>query len=144
MKNTIETFILENINYTQLMLHDLDENRFNAYISYHQTSIQQIHSYLIGLIHQINDNGSLTDTYLKHICQFLELKEIENVETLISVLDRKRVQSDGLTPLTLIEFQNYIQCIKFMAKDSCIDMNSLSGISELTNTIRKMKQFKNE
>jgi hypothetical protein len=52
MKNNIETFILENINDTQLMLHNVDENRFNAYTSYHQTSIQQIHSYLIGLIHQ--------------------------------------------------------------------------------------------
>jgi hypothetical protein len=78
---------------------------------------------------------------LKNICQFLDLKSINNVDTLISVLDRKRVQSDGLTPLTLIEFQNYIQCVKFMAKDSCIDMNSLSGISELTNTVRKMKQY---
>lgn len=141
MKNTNENFILENINYTQLMLHDIDENRFNSYISYNQTGIQKIHSYLIGLIHQINDNGTLNETYLKNICQFLDIKDIENVDALISALDRKRVQSDGLTPLTLTEFQNYIQCVKFMAKDSCIDMNSLSGISELTNTIRKIKQF---
>ena len=140
MKNTSENFIVENINYAQLMLHDMDENKFNSYISYNQTSIQKIHSYLIGLIHQINDNGSLNETYLKNICQFLDIKYINNVDTLISVLDRKRVQSDGLTPLSLYEFQNYIQCVKFMAKDSCIDFNSLSGISELTNTVREMKQ----
>ena len=141
MKNTIETFILENINYTQLMLHDIDENRFNAYTSYHQTSIQSIHSYLINLIHQLNDNGSLNETYLKNICQFLDIKDIDNVDTLISALDRKRVQSDGLTPLSLYELQNYIQCVKFIAKDACIDINRISSISELINTVRKMKQF---
>lgn len=141
MKNNNETFILENINYTQLMLHDIDENRFNAYTSYHQTSIQSIHSYLINLIHQLNDSGSLNEVYLKNICQFLDIKDIDDVDTLISVLDRKRVQSDGLTPLSLYELQNYIRCVKFIAKDACIDINRISSISELINTVRKMKQF---
>ncbi|MBL7935004.1 MAG: hypothetical protein JNM51_04255 [Bacteroidia bacterium] len=141
MKNTIETFILENINYTQLMLHDMDENRFNAYTSYHQTSVQSIHSYLMNFIHQLNDNGSLNETYLKNICQFLDIKDIDNIDTLICVLERKRVQSDGLTPLSLNELQNMVQCIKFITKDNSIDINRISSISELTNTIRKMKQY---
>ena len=141
MKNNIETFILENINYTQLMLHNLDENRFNAYTSYHQTSLQSIHSYIMNLIHQLNDSGSLNDKYLKDICQFLDIEEVGNADELFSVLNDKRIKSDGLTPLTLNELQNYIQCIKFIGKDNSIDINRISSISELTNTVRKMKQY---
>jgi hypothetical protein len=141
MKNTIETFIIENINYTQLMLHDLDEKRFNAYISYHQTSIQAIHSYLINLIDQLNDKGVLNEKYLTSICQFLDINEVDNIDSLINILEQKRIRSDGLVPLTLIELQNMIQCIKFIARDSCIDINRISSISDLTDTVRKMKQF---
>lgn len=141
MKTNIETFILENINFTQLMLHNLDENRFNAYTSYHQTSLQSIHSYIMNLIHQLNDNDTLNEKYLKDICQFLDIKEVSDVDELFNILTNKRIQSDGLVPLTLNELQNYIQCIKFIGKDKCIDINRISSISELTNTVRKMKQY---
>ena len=117
MKNNIETFILENINYTQLMLHNLDENRFNAYTSCHQASLQSIYSFIMNLIHQLNDNGSLNDVYLKEICQFLDIEEVGNVDELFSVLTDKRIKSAGLTPLTLNELQNYIQCIKFIGNN---------------------------
>ena len=63
MKNTAETIILENINFTQLLLHDLDEQRFNAYTSYHQTSILQIHSYIVNLLYQLNDKRVLNEKY---------------------------------------------------------------------------------
>ena len=96
MKNNERNFILENINYTQLMLHDLDEQRFNAYISYHQTSFQSIHSYVMNLIHQLNDNGVLNETYLNAVCQFLNIERVNNVDDLINVLNDKRIQSDGL------------------------------------------------
>lgn len=141
MKNTAETIILENINYTQLMLHDLDEQRFNAYTSFHQMSILNIHSYIVNLVHQLNDKRVLNEKYLNAICQFLDIEEVDSVDTLISVLNDKRIQSNGLEPLTLVEFQNMIQCVKLMAKDSNVDVAKIAGISEMTNTVRKMKQF---
>ena len=141
MKNTAETIILENINFTQLLLHDLDEQRFNAYTSYHQTSILQIHSYIVNLLYQLNDKRVLNEKYLNAICQFLDIEQVDNVETLISVLNEKRIQANGLEPLTLVEFQNMIQCVKFMAKDSNVDVTRIVGISEMTNTVRKMKLY---
>lgn len=141
MKNTTaETIILENIYFTQLMLHNLDEQQFNAYTSYHQTSILQIHSYVVNLVHQLNDKGVLNERYLNAICQFLDMEQIDNVDTLISILNEKRIQSNGLEPLTLLEFQNMLQCVKYMANDSNVDITRISGISEMTNTVRKMKQ----
>lgn len=140
MRNTAETIILENIHFTQLLLNDLDEQQFNAYTSTSYSNIQSIHSYVINLVHQLNDKHILNETYLKAICHFLDIKQVDNVDTLISVLNDKRTQSDGLNSLTLTEFKNMIQCVKFMARDSNVDVIRIGGISELTNTVRKMKQ----
>ena len=141
MRNTAKIFILENINFTQLLLHDLDEQQFNAYTSTSYSNIQLIHSYFVNLIHQLNDKHILNETYLKAICHFLDIEQVDNVDKLVTILNDKRIQSDGLNPLTLKEFKNLIQCVKFMAKDSNIDITRIAGISELTNTIRKMKLY---
>lgn len=141
MRNTAETIILENIHFTQLLLQELDEQKFNAYTSTSYSTIQTIHSYVINLVHQLNDKHILDETYLKAICHFLDIEQVDNVDNLISVLNKKRTQSDGLNSLTLTEFKNLIQCVKFMAKDSNVDITRISGISELTNTVRKMKLY---
>jgi hypothetical protein len=139
MKKTVDnTFVSENIHLTQLLLHHMDEHKFNKSIGANMMNIQKIHSYLINLIHQINDNGTLDEEYLEKICKFLNIKEIDNVDDLISYLDRRRVQSYGLTPLTLYELRDYIQCIKFMALDSCVNLTRILCISDLTNTVRQM------
>ena len=142
MKKKLETFILENLNYTQFMLHDLDETRFSAYTKlYHGTGVQPIYSYTMNLIYQLEERGVLNDTYLESICQFLEFEQITNIDMLINKLSTRRSQSEGLIPLTLIEMQNMTQCIKFIARDNCIDLSRIYNISEMTNTVRKMKHY---
>ncbi len=141
MKKTIETFILENINYIQLMLQSIDEKDFDNYMTHHQTSFQSIHSYVMNLVHQLNDNDVLSEDYLKNICHFLDIEQVNNVDTLINILEKKRVKSDGLVPLTLIELQNMIQSIRFMAKDKCIDIDRISLISEMVKSLRDIKRF---
>lgn len=142
MKNNIEnTFFYENINLTQLMLHTMDENKYNASLLSNLMSIQKIHNYLINLIHQVNDKGNLNEVYLNNICQFLVIEGINTIDDLIAHLDRRRIESDGLNHLRLYELQNYVQCIKFLAKDSCVDLNRILEFSDFTNTVRKMNQI---
>lgn len=140
MKATAETFIFENINYLQLMLQNISEKEFDEYIARHQTSFQSIHSYLLNLVYQLNDNKLLNEDYLKGICHFLDIEQVDNVDTLIEILSDRRSKSDGLVPLTLVELQNMVQCIRFMAKDKCIDLNGIYGISEFIKNLRQTKR----
>lgn len=141
LKKITETITYENINYIQLMLLSVDEKQFDAYIAYHQTRFQSIHSYVMNLVHQLNDSNVLNDEYLKGICHFLDIEQVDNVDTLLDCLTDKRIKSDGLVPLTVTELQNLIQCIQFMAKDKCIDINRIYSISEMVKSLREINRF---
>ena len=141
MKNITERIILENIHFTQILLHDLDEQAFNSCISKSYLNFQNLHSYVINLVHQLNDKHILNETYLKAISHFLDIEQVENVNNLISVLNKKRVQSNEFNSLTFNEVKNFIQCIKFIANDNNVDINRISGITELTNVVREMNKY---
>lgn len=140
MKETNKTFVFENINYLQLMLQSVDEKEFDNYLLHHQSSFQSVYSYAINLIHQLNDNKVLDEDYLKRICHFLDISEIDNVDILIDVINAKRVESEGIVPLTLTVLQNMVQCIRFMANDKSVDLNGIYRVSEMILPLRKLKQ----
>ena len=88
-----------------------------------------------SVVHQLNDNIVLNDEYLKNICHFLDIEQVDNVDILINCLNDNRIKSKS----TPTELQNMIQCISFMAKDKCIDINRIYSISEMAKSLREIK-----
>jgi hypothetical protein len=140
MKRTIEEIIiLENINYTQLMAHSLNEISFDDYVSkIRTTKLNQVYATLISCIHSVNDAKILDEDYLKVICNFLDIESI-NVDALISSLFKRYKEFYLDKPITLSEFKNCVQCFQFIIKTHFIDLDKFSDFADTLKAVQAIK-----
>jgi hypothetical protein len=140
MKNTIEeTIILENLNYTQLMAHSLNELSFNEFVESHRTTnLNHVYSTLISCIHSANDAKVLNEDCLKAICNFLNINE-SNVDELISSVFKRYKGFIDDSQITLSEFRNGLQCLQFIIKTHSINLNKLATFGEIMQTVQSIK-----
>ena len=106
------TSVLESINYMQLLLQNINETQFYSYMSYRQTAFESLHPNILNLLHQLNDNGVLCEEYVRQICNYIDIKGISQSNELIDYFQKKFNERDN-APLSFMEVQNYLLCIKF-------------------------------
>lgn len=140
MRNIIsETIILENLNYTQLIAHSLNELSFNEFIATHRTTnLNHVYSTLISCIHSANDAKVVNEDYLKAMCRFLNMNE-NNVDDLISSVFKRYKGFIDDSPITIFEFRNCLQCLQFIIKTHSINLDKLATMGEIMQTTRLIK-----
>ena len=139
MKTIEKIIILENLNYTQLMAHSLDECSFNEFVLRNRlTNLNNVYPKLISYIHSANDAKIVDEDYLKAISNFLVMDE-SNVDALINSLFKRYKGFIDDSPITLSEFRNCLQCLQFIIKTHSIDLNNLATFGEIMKTVQSIK-----
>ncbi len=134
-----EIIILENLNYTQLMAHSLNEISFNEFVASHRTTnLNHVYSILISCIHSANDAKVFNEDCLKAICRFLKMNE-NKVDDLISSVFRRYKGFIDDSQITLPEFRNGLESIQFIIKTHSINLNKLATFGEIMETTQSIK-----
>ena len=141
MENIEKTTILEYINYIQLITNRIDKYDFNKYaVSNGTLTLLKIYDYLTSSIHQLNDDKLFKDDYQRAIFDMLDIEMLE-FDDLISYFFQKYKYYDIEKPITQTEFQNGLQCIRFIVSTDKVDVNKFGTIREIMIVLKEIEKL---